>query len=39
LDEKYLNYDSMSIIMVLNMLWLRFEVIFADIPWQKPYIN
>jgi len=36
---KYLNYVSMSIIAIFNMLWLRLELNFADIPWQKPNIT
>jgi hypothetical protein len=29
----------MSIIAIFNMLWLRIEANFADIPWQKPNIT
>jgi len=32
---KYLNYVSMSIIAIFNMLWLGREAIFADIPGKN----
>jgi hypothetical protein len=30
IDRKYLNYDSMSIMRILNMLWLGNEENFRD---------
>ena len=35
LDRKYLNYGSMSIMRILNILWLSMKWIFSDI-CQKP---
>jgi len=36
---KYRKYEFVSNYRGYNMLWAEFEVLFADIPWQKPNIN